>query len=267
MDSKTKEYVEWVIRNCEIREPILEIGAGWMPNYYRSLFGDRLYLTQDIRDYEKDHGVRIDVVCDAADMRNAVKDASVGTVLCLNTLEHVPSPQRIVDEILRVLLPEGRVVITVPTRCPIHREPMDYWRFMPDGVIHLLRRFEIQDLTVGRSLSFPSCINTTAVKPSASGGPEAFDLSRIRLKRENSVLVNTVQRNHGDLQSATHPIEVALGIRMCDVQVNGGSTKNTRVAKIFRQGVVFARCLVPIGANHGLSTELIQRLACPALST
>jgi len=191
VDPKSRAYVAWAIEHFEINEPVLEIGAGWKPDYYRQLFGARRYVTQDLRDYPE-RGVQIDIVCDAGDMRGLVQDDSIGTVLCLNTLEHVPEPQRIVDEAWRVLRPGGLLIVTVPTRCPIHRAPQDYWRFMPDSMLWLLQRFEIADMMLGRSLSYPAVVNTVSRKPVPGIAPAAFDLARARLVRENSGLVNAL---------------------------------------------------------------------------
>ncbi|MDP8254642.1 MAG: methyltransferase domain-containing protein [Candidatus Alcyoniella australis] len=191
MDPKSLAYVAWAVKQFEISEPVLEIGAGWKPDYYRRLFGSRAYITQDIRSYQE-RGVKLDIICDAADMRGVVDDCSIGTLLCLNTLEHVAVPQTIIDEAQRVLVPGGRLIVTVPTRCPIHRAPKDYWRIMPDGMAWLLREFQLEDMMLGRSRTYPSVVNTVSRKLPQGEQPQEFDLGRARMVRENSAAVNTV---------------------------------------------------------------------------
>ena len=65
------------------------------------------------------------------------RDASFDTVLCLQVLEHVPRPWRLLDEIARVLRPGGALVLTAPHIWGLHEEPRDYYRFTPFGLRHL----------------------------------------------------------------------------------------------------------------------------------
>ena len=65
------------------------------------------------------------------------RDACFDTVLCLQVLEHVPRPWRLLDEIARVLRPGGALVLTAPHIWGLHEEPRDYYRFTPFGLRHL----------------------------------------------------------------------------------------------------------------------------------
>ncbi len=57
-------------------------------------------------------------------------------------LEHVEgNPQTAIDESFRVLKPGGVVVHTTCLVHPIHECPKDLWRFTPDGLRFLCRRF------------------------------------------------------------------------------------------------------------------------------
>lgn len=64
---------------------------------------------------------------------------SFDTVLCTEVLEHVPDPKLVLDELVRVVRPGGRVILTVPFLYQIHEEPYDYWRFTVFGLRNLLR--------------------------------------------------------------------------------------------------------------------------------
>ena len=68
-------------------------------------------------------------------------DASLGTILCLDTLEHVEDPRAAVSELSRVLAPGGLLIMTSVFEFPIHGYPNDYWRFTPEGVRSLLKPF------------------------------------------------------------------------------------------------------------------------------
>lgn len=69
-------------------------------------------------------------------------DGSFDGVLCTEVLEHLPEPQRAIDEMYRVLAPGGRLLLTTRFLFPIHDAPHDYFRFTKYGLRHLLRRFE-----------------------------------------------------------------------------------------------------------------------------
>lgn len=69
-------------------------------------------------------------------------DASLAAVLCCDTFEHVEYPRRAIEEIHRVLKPDGLVVLTSVMNFPIHAYPNDYWRFTPEGFRSLLNIFE-----------------------------------------------------------------------------------------------------------------------------
>lgn len=55
-------------------------------------------------------------------------------------LEHVQgNPQSAIDEAFRVLKPSGLAIHTTCFYSPIHRSPVDFWRFTPDALKFLCR--------------------------------------------------------------------------------------------------------------------------------
>jgi SAM-dependent methyltransferase len=155
-------YVKWAVERFPFEEPILDTCAGWEPNFYQPLFPGKRYIKQDMRDFEPSC---IDVICDIADMK-PIADASIGLVLNLESLEHLPRPQMAIDEIRRVLRPNGLLVLTTVMHFKIHRAPKDYWRFAPDGIELLLSRFKVLDCTLEGDLKRPKGIWVTAQKTS-----------------------------------------------------------------------------------------------------
>lgn len=77
---------------------------------------------------------------------------SLGAVLCMETLEHVPEPGRAVKEMRRVLKKGGWLLASTPFFWPEHGGPdyQDYWRISRDGWLHLLQAagFDLDVCTV-----------------------------------------------------------------------------------------------------------------------
>ena len=75
-------------------------------------------------------------------------DNSVDGVFILLVLEHVPNPRAISKEIYRILKPGGFVFATLPFLQVMHANPMDFFRFTPDGIRELFTDFEEESLKV-----------------------------------------------------------------------------------------------------------------------
>lgn len=84
-----------------------------------------------------------------------VEDGAYDTAVCLNTLEHVYGAESVLREILRVLKPNGVVLISVPFIFRIHAHPDDFFRGTPSWWKETMRRagfsrMELQPLVWGR---------------------------------------------------------------------------------------------------------------------
>lgn len=93
-------------------------------------------------DIEDGHGV--DLVADAHDL-HMVESNSVDFVASVSVLEHVRYPQKVVNEMLRILKPGGVIYINVPFVFPFHGDPSDYCRFTYKGIDILCEDFEKLD--------------------------------------------------------------------------------------------------------------------------
>jgi SAM-dependent methyltransferase len=69
----------------------------------------------------------------------------VGGVLLLSVLEHLQSPQLALKEAYRVLVPGGKILVSVPFSFPIHGFPFDFIRWTMEGLKMEMRNagFEI----------------------------------------------------------------------------------------------------------------------------
>lgn len=80
------------------------------------------------------------VVCDGHDLPFA--DGSFDGVICQAVLEHVLEPQRVANEIWRVLAPGGLVYSEVPFLWQVHAGAFDFTRFTHLGHRRMWRQFD-----------------------------------------------------------------------------------------------------------------------------
>ena len=96
------------------------------------------YLGLDI-----EAGPNVDlVVADPYDWRE-VADASADVVTCSQVFEHTEFFWITILEIARALRPNGLALIVAPGSGPLHRYPVDCWRFYDDGLPALARWAEL----------------------------------------------------------------------------------------------------------------------------
>src|SRR5581483_6940404 len=100
----------------------------------RGFFPNKPYVGVDVRP-----GPGVDQVADVEALPQA--DRSVGTVIAMNTFEHVPRFWRGFQEVYRVLRPDGALVVSCPFYFHIHDYPSDYWRFSPEALDLLLQDY------------------------------------------------------------------------------------------------------------------------------
>lgn len=67
-------------------------------------------------------------------------DASFDCILCNQVLEHVFNPDEFLSEIMRVLKPGGKLLLTVPFVWDEHEQPYDYARYSSFGLCALLEK-------------------------------------------------------------------------------------------------------------------------------
>lgn len=192
-------YVKWATEHFPYEEPILDTCAGWEPNLYQPLFPGKKYIKQDIQDFNPPC---IDVICDVADMK-PIPDESIGLVLNLESLEHLPYPQKAIDEIYRVLRPNGLLILTTVMHFKIHRAPKDYWRFTPDGIELLLNRFKILDCTLEGDSKRPKGIWVCAQKTSHS--EEWGKLPPLRIVGSDDQMIKKLDRRIHRLRTIFRP--------------------------------------------------------------
>jgi len=93
-----------------------------------------------------------DLVGDAH--RLPLREAAYDAVIATQVLEHCHTPERVVQEIHRVLKPGGWLVVSVPFVYVIHADPWDFWRFTEYALRHVLAPFaEVEVWPLGNRLT------------------------------------------------------------------------------------------------------------------
>jgi len=142
--------------------PVVEFGAFQVPGEeaiadLRGLFPGRPYVGCDLR-----AGSGVDRLEDVSAPTFA--PGSVGTVVCLETLEHVFEVRRAFDAIHALLAPGGAFVMTSPFDFKIHAHPEDYWRMTPECLRRLLRPYGARLVAAQGVTSWPHTVMAVAVK-------------------------------------------------------------------------------------------------------
>lgn len=139
-----------------LRGPIYEFGSFLVYGQekladLRPLFPGLEYVGADMRE-----GPGVDKILDLHDL--ALPAEAAGTVLCLDTLEHVEYPHKAVQEIHRILDSQGIAILASVMDFPIHNYPYDYWRFTPEAFRSLLKPFAHSFVGYAGKKNFPHTV-------------------------------------------------------------------------------------------------------------
>jgi SAM-dependent methyltransferase len=119
----------------KISGDILDVGCGSSP--YRSVFSHTRY-----------HGVDLDRSVCSQDpciqsfdgKKLPYSDNHFDAIICTQVFEHVFTPDEFLQEIYRVLKPDGKLLLTVPFIWDEHEIPYDFGRYTSFGIKHLLEK-------------------------------------------------------------------------------------------------------------------------------
>lgn len=126
-------YQQWfaqLLRRVDGLRPIVEIGAG--PGFFKEYFPE-LIATDVVQ------ALHVDVVCDGGSL--PFKSGSIGALVMVDVLHHLPQPLEFMAEAARVLQPGGRVAAIEP------------WITVPSYVLY--RYFHHEDCSLGIDLRRP----------------------------------------------------------------------------------------------------------------
>jgi SAM-dependent methyltransferase len=165
MRDHNKAFCRLVAESFDCPGPVFEFGSYQVEGQegyanLRGLFPGREYVGCDMR-----LGPGVDRVEDVTAIR--LPDRSVGTVLCIETFEHVFEVRRAFDEVLRVLKPGGVFVITSPLNFRIHAYPDDYWRMTPSCLRRMLAPYAARISGFQGHRAFPHTVMGVGLKAAA----------------------------------------------------------------------------------------------------
>lgn len=138
-------HVDLLLKNRNIfRGRLLDAGCGVKPY---SLIYDALVeesIGVDTENCIHDNS-NIDVFASLDNL--PFKNDEFDVVLCTNVLEHVSDFNKSVSELIRVLKPNGKLVISIPFLYPIHEAPYDFQRLTKFGFLRLITQNDLKILT------------------------------------------------------------------------------------------------------------------------
>lgn len=129
-----EEWLKQVLRDIPAGSRILDAGAG--ETQYRKFCGHLNYVSQDFGQYDgmgdssglqegSWDNTKLDIICDITSIPEP--DASFDAIMCIEVLEHLPSPIEALKEFSRLLRPGGQLILTAPFASLTHFAPHHYY--------------------------------------------------------------------------------------------------------------------------------------------
>ncbi len=130
--------VKSFVKNLNLKGKTLEVGSQDINGNVRDFFKD--YVGLDLFE-----GKNVDIRGNAHNL--PFKSATFQNVLSLESIEHDDQFWKSIPEMIRVLKPGGKFVLTAPGYfMASHHGSLDFWRFSKNAVAGLLKN--LKDLTV-----------------------------------------------------------------------------------------------------------------------
>ncbi len=125
-----------IAQQLPLADRVLDLGSGRAP--YAHMFPHQTFVTADLF-------ARAMVRCEAGHL--PFGNESFDLVLCTEVLEHVPDPDKTLDEIRRTLKPSGALVLSTPLTWGVH-EARDFHRWTDTGLRTLLTRHGLSPVSL-----------------------------------------------------------------------------------------------------------------------
>lgn len=127
-----KFFIETYIPKTSDKKLVLDIGSMNVNGTYKDLLSPEMsceYIGLDMSP-----GDNVDLVVDNPYFWENIASESVDFLITGQTFEHIKFFWKTMEEIKRVLKKGGYCFIIAPSTGPVHRYPVDCWRFYADGM-------------------------------------------------------------------------------------------------------------------------------------
>jgi len=124
----TSKRIKETIKELGPSKKILDLGSG------------NRRLAPWVKTLDIASGANVDIVASADNI--PIQDNYFDAVICQAVLEHVKKPQKVVQEIKRVLKQGGLVYAEIPFLQGYHADPNDYQRYTLQGIEELFSGFK-----------------------------------------------------------------------------------------------------------------------------
>lgn len=160
---ETRQFLESVAARTDTVDPVLEVGpmslGGQSSGVFQRMpetFVDSRGLFEragkEYRSVDVDASSGADIVEDFTRLDKSVEEGSIGTVILLSCLEHMPRLWEVPGILHKILKKDGRAFMLTPWNLRFHGPRPDCWRISDDGY-HAL----FDDLFVFESLEKIEC--------------------------------------------------------------------------------------------------------------
>jgi len=119
MRPETTPFIAELHRKYNFQGPIVDLGGCETDRQFKDLFDYQVWDKRDKPDVDK--------VIDITEICGSVY-GSVGTLITVDTLEHIPSLYAAINNIGNIVRSGGHVVVAIPWAFPYHDPSGDYWR-------------------------------------------------------------------------------------------------------------------------------------------
>lgn len=125
-----------------VKGRMVDLGSG-LSRGYEGLFKTHVseYLCIDWQ-----YAENVDICADCYNI--PLPDTSVDTILSTQMLEHLVTPERMLQEAYRLLKPGGNLIVTAPMVWGLHEEPVDFYRYTEYGLRYLLEHSGYIDINI-----------------------------------------------------------------------------------------------------------------------
>jgi SAM-dependent methyltransferase len=253
MRDHNKAFCRLVAETFDCPAPVFEFGSYQVEGQegyanLRGMFTGKTFVGCDMRP-----GPGVDRIEDVSAI--SLPSNSAGTVLCIETFEHVFEVRRAFDEVFRILRPGGLFLITTPLNFRIHAYPDDYWRMTPSCLKRMMSSYEGRVIGSQGFSSFPHSVMAMGVKtPAPSDFAERAEALIAGYRRhlaeaESSLPVRTkMRRRLGSLYRSKGERQHLKGYYHSDFTVEMGVELLPATTSTTRE----SRFDLPSDATHGL---------------